>query len=211
MATIETPAKKRQAALLALDQSLGPLVVGELTVQRRDLAAMGAYMAGKPVKAHHLAVREADQTLLDAIRFSASRLHRCLRRNDSVSDNSAALLFEFAALRSLQAPPLLLAKPGDEHPGAVGKLDNLLRSVQKTNLNQAAQLEGMPRWVEPKKSRSLAVMGAGLAAYGYYSAISALAEAIKNGRTTPGPAQANEGHPNTFSKKLLTAFPALGQ
>jgi arylsulfatase A-like enzyme len=41
--------------------------------------------------------------------------------------------------------------------------------------------------------------------------VATLAEAIKNGRTTPGPAQANEGHPNTFSKKLLTAFPALGQ
>ena len=211
MATIETPAKKRQAALLALDQSLGPLVVGELTVQRRDLAAMGAYMAGKPVKAHHLAVREADQTLLDAIRFSASRLHRCLRRNDSVSDNSAALLFEFAALRSLQAPPLLLAKPGDEHPGAVGKLDNLLRSVQKTNLNQAAQLEGMPRWVEPKKSRSLAVMGAGLAAYGYYSAISALAEAIKTGDINRSVVTGAELLANLTGAALELALEKLGR
>jgi len=41
--------------------------------------------------------------------------------------------------------------------------------------------------------------------------VAALAKAIKNGRTTPGPAQSNEGHPNTFSKRLLTAYPALGQ
>ena len=41
--------------------------------------------------------------------------------------------------------------------------------------------------------------------------VNTLAKAIKNGRTTPGQIQANEGHPNTFSQKLLTAFPALGQ
>ena len=41
--------------------------------------------------------------------------------------------------------------------------------------------------------------------------VNTLAKAIKNGRTTPGQIQANEGHPDTFSQKLLTAFPALGQ
>jgi len=41
--------------------------------------------------------------------------------------------------------------------------------------------------------------------------VAALAKAIKNGRTTPGPAQSNEGHPDTFSQKLLAAYPALAQ
>ena len=41
--------------------------------------------------------------------------------------------------------------------------------------------------------------------------VATFAKAIKNGRTTPGPIQPNEGHPNTFSQKLLAAFPALGQ
>ena len=41
--------------------------------------------------------------------------------------------------------------------------------------------------------------------------VTTLAKAIKNGRTTPGQIPANEGHPTTFSQKLLTAFPALGQ
>ena len=41
--------------------------------------------------------------------------------------------------------------------------------------------------------------------------VATLAKAIKNGRTTPGPIQPNEGHPNTFSQKLLAAFPALGR
>ena len=103
MTTSKTHTKKRLETLLALDQSLGPLVVGELTVSRIDLAAMGAQVAGKPVKTHRLAVREADQTLLDSIWFSASRLQRYLRGSSSVSDSSAAVLFEFAALRSTQA------------------------------------------------------------------------------------------------------------
>ena len=41
--------------------------------------------------------------------------------------------------------------------------------------------------------------------------VETLAKAIKNGRTTPGPNQANEGHPNTFDKRLLTKFPALSE
>ena len=40
---------------------------------------------------------------------------------------------------------------------------------------------------------------------------SALAAAIRNGRTNPGPKQSNEGHPNTFNKRLLTAFPFLAK
>ena len=41
--------------------------------------------------------------------------------------------------------------------------------------------------------------------------VATLAKAIKNGRTTPGPIQSNEGHPDTFSQKLLTAHPTLAQ
>jgi arylsulfatase A len=40
---------------------------------------------------------------------------------------------------------------------------------------------------------------------------SELAGAIRNGRTNPGPKQSNEGHPNTFNKRLLTAFPFLAK
>ena len=36
-----------------------------------------------------------------------------------------------------------------------------------------------------------------------------LAMAIKNGRTTPGTIQSNEGHPKTFDERLLDRFPAL--
>lgn len=36
-----------------------------------------------------------------------------------------------------------------------------------------------------------------------------LTEAIRNGRTTPGPKQTNEGWPNTFSEKVLAVYPGL--
>lgn len=39
--------------------------------------------------------------------------------------------------------------------------------------------------------------------------VNELAKAIKNGRSTPGVKQTNEGHPNTFDKRLLTLFPVL--
>ena len=39
--------------------------------------------------------------------------------------------------------------------------------------------------------------------------VNELAKAIKNGRSTPGVKQTNEGHPNTFDKRLLALFPVL--
>ena len=39
--------------------------------------------------------------------------------------------------------------------------------------------------------------------------VEALAEAIRNGRTTQGPAQANDGWPNTIPQKVLKAYPKL--
>jgi arylsulfatase A-like enzyme len=41
--------------------------------------------------------------------------------------------------------------------------------------------------------------------------VAELAQAIRNGRTNPGPKQSNEGHPNTFNKKVLARFPYLGK
>ena len=36
-----------------------------------------------------------------------------------------------------------------------------------------------------------------------------LAKAFRNGRTTPGPQQKNEGWPNTIPKPILEKFPQL--
>ena len=41
--------------------------------------------------------------------------------------------------------------------------------------------------------------------------VDTMAKAIKNGRTTPGPNQANEGHPKTFDKRLLAKYPVLAE
>ena len=39
--------------------------------------------------------------------------------------------------------------------------------------------------------------------------VTELAQAFRNGRTTPGPKQKNEGWPNTISKRVLQKFPQL--
>ena len=41
--------------------------------------------------------------------------------------------------------------------------------------------------------------------------VDALARAIRDGRTTPGPRQANQGWPNTISRSLLARFPQLAK
>lgn len=93
--------------LADLDARLGDLLVGVLPVRRTVLAQMGAQINGKPINVHHLGGREADQVLLDSIRFAAPQLKAFLGTDATVSDGSANLLFEFAALRSTPAKPLL--------------------------------------------------------------------------------------------------------
>ncbi|MGL5998021.1 MAG: calcium-binding protein [Pseudomonas proteolytica] len=177
----DTPAVDAPLALADLDTRLGDLLVGVLPVRRTVLAEMGAQIEGKPISARHLAGREADQTLLDSIRFAAAQLKAFLGTDVAGSDASASLLFEFAALRSTPARPLLDVAPGLDRSDTMTRLDDLLRAVQNTNFNQALQREGLPAWVDAARSRTLAVMGTGLQVYGYYSAINALAQAIRTG------------------------------
>lgn len=165
----------------SLDTRLGPLVVGELRVERTTLVEMGARVLGMPVSPDHLKGREADQTLIDLIRFPEAALKQFLGLHPALSDSSANLLFEFASLRSMQAPPLMQSIPNEALKGSWRKLDSLLNAVQRINLHQTASIEGAPPWADVAKSRGLSTVAYGLQLYGYYSAINALVEAIQQG------------------------------
>ncbi|KAF1027570.1 MAG: hypothetical protein GAK37_02404 [Pseudomonas sp.] len=179
MTATDTPSEP--ATLSTLDARLGALIVGESSINRATLAEMGAQVNRQPIEARQLSGREADQTLLDTLTFPASALKRFLGNAQASSDNSANLLFELASLRSVQAGPLLVALPDTGADEALGKLDGLLRAAQRANPNQAGHVEGLPPWVDAPHSRSLAAAGFGLQVYGYYSAITALVEALKSG------------------------------
>ena len=45
----------------------------------------------------------------------------------------------------------------------------------------------------------------------YEKAPCSVVDAIKNGRTNPGPKQSNEDWANTFSPRVLARFPQLGK
>lgn len=138
----------------SLDTRLGPLVVGELRVERTTLVEMGARVLGMPVSPDHLKGREADQTLIDLIRFPEAALKQFLGLHPALSDSSANLLFEFASLRSMQAPLLMQSIPNEALKGSWRKLDSLLNAVQRINLHQTASIEGAPPWADVAKSRA---------------------------------------------------------
>ncbi|MEN4947611.1 calcium-binding protein [Pseudomonas proteolytica] len=207
----DTPAVDAPLALADLDARLGDLLVGVLPVRRTVLAQMGAQINGKPINVHHLAGREADQTLLDSIRFAAPQLKAFLGTDATVSDSSASLLFEFAALRSTPAKPLLEGASRLDSGDTMTRLDDLLRAVQNTNLNQALQREGLPAWVDTPRSRTLEAMGTGLQVYGYYSAINALAQAIKTGDIRQTLAAGGELLAELTSSALELALERLGK
>ncbi|MBN0980381.1 calcium-binding protein [Pseudomonas hygromyciniae] len=207
----DTPAVDASLELADLDTRLGDLLVGVLPVRRTVLAEMGAQIEGKPISARHLARREADQTLLDSIRFAAPQLKAFLGADVTGSDNSASLLFEFAALRSTPAKPLLEMAPGPDSSDTMSRLDNLLRAVQNTNFNQILQREGLPAWVDTPRSRTLEAMGTGLQVYGYYSAINALAQAIRTGDIRQTLAAGAELLAELTSNALELALERLGK
>ncbi|SFI15841.1 MULTISPECIES: calcium-binding protein [unclassified Pseudomonas] len=172
----------RQQALMALDEAHGPLRIGERVVHRHVLDEMGAQIGGVPLPAQRLNIMQADQGFIDQLTFSPHHLTRHLTAVDGEAAGVVTnVLFELASLRSEWAPPLL--DRNDASDVTLNKLDRLLRSVQKVNLNDVSAVDSLPGWADKVRSGSYQSLGTGLQLYGFYSAIRGIGEAIRTGDT----------------------------
>ncbi|KTC62623.1 hypothetical protein AO262_28285 [Pseudomonas fluorescens ABAC62] len=172
--------RQRQETLMDLDTTLGPLRIGEAAVSRMELERMGACIADAPVSVERYRTGEADQALMDQLRFSAVHLKGYLASASSgACDQVSAALFEVASLRSEWAPALLT--PPDTSDASLAKLDRLLKRVQAVNLNEVNATQSLPGWADKVRSGSVQSLGAGLQLYGFYSAIRGIGEAIRSG------------------------------
>lgn len=174
-------ASKRERVLRALDQHYGPLVLGQFTISRVELHRMNALVHGELLDIDNTNLRRPPQAFIDGLLLNPADVESRIRASGTVGDNTIpSLLFEVATLRSVDAPPLL----DDAQHGHAQKLGRLLHAAQKLDIRDTRLPENIPDWVNRQKSKVANSMGVGLQAFGIYSGVMGISDAIKRGDHT---------------------------
>jgi len=174
-------AKKRERVLRAMDHHYGPLTFGHFTVSRIELQLMNATVHGAPLDIGNTNFRHTPQAFIDGLRLDPADVEQRIRASGDVGDYTVAtLLFEVATHRSVTAPPLFSQAQGTH----THKLDRLLQAAQKLDIRDTRLPENVPGWVNKQKSNVVNSMGVGLQAFGIYSGLTGISDAIKHGDRT---------------------------
>ncbi|SDB65437.1 hypothetical protein SAMN03159382_05610 [Pseudomonas sp. NFACC23-1] len=180
----ETPVsaehKHRQAQLDVVDKLYGPLSIGTVKVTRSALDALGATTDGQPLTGDNTFFRTPNRFFLNSLQFSAVDIETRMTLTSDVDDyRLPTLLFEMASQRSPTARPLLKESPDTqaEPTGYRSTLEKLLNAAQRLNLHALSQTMS---WVNHAKSNLLIPTGLGLQAFGIYSGLRGLQDAIQN-------------------------------
>lgn len=172
----------RRAQLEVVDRLYGPLHIGSVTVTRSALDALGATTDGQPLDGDNTFFRIANRFFVDSLQFTAPDIETRLKLTTDTDDyRLPTLLFEIASQRPHSALPLLRENPETvAEPAASYRspLEKLLKAAQKLDLQAFAQ---QPlHWVNKTRSNVLIPTGLGLQAFGIYSGLRGLQDAIRN-------------------------------
>lgn len=171
----------RQAQLEVLDKLHGPLHIGSVSVTRSALDALGATTDGQPLNGDNTFFRSPNRFFVNSLQFSASDIETRIKLTTDANDyRLPTLLFEMANQRSPSARPLLLENPETQAEPASYRstLEKLLKSAQKLDIHGLAHKTFS--WVSTTKSNILIPTGLGLQAFGIYSGLRGLQDAIRN-------------------------------
>lgn len=175
------PASKRERVLRALDQFYGPLTIGQFTVSRLELHLMNATVHGQPLDIGNTNFRRPPQAFIDGLGLNAADVESRIWASGTVGDYTIpTLLFEIATHRSPASAPLLF-EAQDTH---TQKIDRLLQAAQKLDIRDTRLPENVPGWVNKQKSKVVNSMGVGLQAFGIYSGLMGISDAIKRSDRT---------------------------
>jgi len=166
-----------------LDKLFGPMRFGELTVSRQTLQALGARVNGEAITAANTYFPEPDQAFIDGLQFDPAQVEQRIKSVDGQEHQHVPeLLYEIVTLRSPEAAPLLreISASDAEHP--LQKIGKLLTATQQLDIHRSPLPEHLPGWVDKAKSRGMTSMGAGLQAYGLYSAYMGAIDGLKKGQ-----------------------------
>ncbi|MHC8382521.1 calcium-binding protein [Pseudomonas sp. LB3P14] len=171
------------AQLKVVDQLFGPLEIGSFSITRSALDALGATIGGLPLEGSNTFFRVPKRSFINALQFSASAIETRMKATTAADDyNLPSLLFEIASRRPMTAPVLLRdeTRTADKSGSYRLKLEKLLNAAQKLDVRRANMPKNTPSWVNRVKSSSMASTGVGLQAFGLYSGLRGLQDAIKN-------------------------------
>ncbi|WP_156334321.1 calcium-binding protein [Pseudomonas thivervalensis] len=173
--------KQRLRQLEVVDQLYGPLHIGSVTVTRQALDALGATTNGQPLNGDNTFFRTPHRFFLNTLQFNPVDIETRIKLTTNGNDyRLPTLLFEIASERSSIAPPLLNSPPetASEPARYRSALEKLLNAAQQ--LNTASLAQRTFSWVNKAKSNVLIPTGFGLQAFGIYSGLRGLQDAIRN-------------------------------
>ncbi|TBN37193.1 calcium-binding protein [Pseudomonas sp. BGI-2] len=175
----DTNANKSQ--LRVVDELFGPIKIGTHSITRCALDALGATSNGQRLNGKNTFFRHPRRSFVNSLQFDPSSIEARMRSTGTKDDYTLpSLLFEMATQRPLTAPALISANTDthadpEQHRHKLGKL---LKSAQKLDIRHAHLSKSTPHWVNRIKSSSMVSMGAGLQAFGIYSGLRGLQDAI---------------------------------
>ena len=172
--------KHRQAQLEIVDKLYGPLSIGAVKVTRSALDALGATTDGQPLTGDNTFFRIPNRFFVNSLQFCAVAIETRITLTPAVDDyRLLTLLFEIASQRPPTARPLLRGSPDTqaEPTGYRSTFEKLLNAAQRLNLHAVSQTMS---WVSEAKSTLLIPTGLGLQAFGIYSGLRGLQDAIQN-------------------------------
>lgn len=173
--------KPSSRTLRSLDKRLGALRIGEFAITRVELEIMGAKIAGHAISADNANIKTADQAFLDALSFNPDTVEFRIRTAAPTDSTAATFFYELASKRSISAPPVFDAAEPLAPGSPMERFDRLVDAAQKLDIHRVDVYDHLPDWVSKAKSSVLNGAGVGLQAYGIYSGLAGVADAIKTG------------------------------
>ncbi|SEI15680.1 hypothetical protein SAMN05216581_3009 [Pseudomonas asplenii] len=178
-----TPPRTR-ADLADLDTRLGPITLDTFTLSRVELYDMGARLNGRTLD-RAPPLQDNGQPLLDGLQFEPEQLRQHLLTGDAGDARPIDVLFEIASRRSSQAPLILGAGRQPLSHTLMRQLEQLLVRLQGLQILAHKYVTfSLPGWVDAAKSRGMLTSGAGMQAYGIYSGLVGIREALKTGNVS---------------------------
>ncbi|WP_262137425.1 calcium-binding protein [Pseudomonas sp. Marseille-Q5117] len=170
-----------------VDTLFGPLQLGEVSITRVSLDALGATIDGQPLNGQNTFFRRPRRSLINSLQFSAEKIESLITTSTGRDGYLlSTLLFELASQRPLTAPALIrepTASDVDLHPYR-GKLAQLLDSAQKLDLGHARMPRNNSRWAAAAKSYAALGSSIGIQGFGIFMGLRGVVDAIKTNNTT---------------------------
>ena len=183
----DTSRKNKTGQLKVNDTVFGPLQIGEISITRASLDALGATIDGKPLNGENTFFRTPKRSFINSLQFNASAVERCMKAS---SGNDVYLLpnllFDMASRRPLTAPRMIREAPQSEAgPGNYrNKIEQLLTRAQNLDLQHTQLPKNTGRWAAATKSYLTVGSSVGLQAFGIYAGLRGVIAAIKAGDTS---------------------------